>query len=305
MEGRRLAIEARNLTKSYGAGRGVFDVSFGVERGEVFGFLGPNGAGKTVTMRHLMGFIRPQSGRASIMGMDCFKERARIQRNLGYLPGEVALMGGMTAGAYIDFIARMKGVKERSSIAELEALFGLDRGLRIKSMSKGNRQKVGIVCAFMGNPEVLLLDEPTSGLDPLMQEAFIDLVGRAKERGATVLLSSHILEEVTRTCDRVAFIKEGRIAAVRSLDEMEVAGRAYAIEFASREEASRYREEHGDAAAFGDRGVCIAPREGIDAFVKDLASYRVENLESRERTLEDVFIDLYAANDTRSRKESL
>lgn len=290
------AIEVDGLTKAYGRNRGIFDVSFAVRRGEAFGFLGPNGAGKTVTMRHLMGFIRPASGTARIAGMDCFKDRALIQKMLGYLPGEVSLIGGMTAGSYIDFIARMKGVSDRASITKIEDMLELDRSLGIKSMSKGNRQKVGIVCAFMGDPDVLLLDEPTSGLDPIMQERFIGLVASAKERGATVFLSSHIFEEVTRICDRVAFIREGRMAATKSLEDLRVAGRAFEIEFASAEARRRYLEHHPEGEPWGRFGVRIAPRDGVDSFIKDLASYGVESLKSLERTLEDVFMDLYAEN---------
>ena len=201
------AIAIEGLKKDYGSGRGVFGVSFAVERGEVFGFLGPNGAGKTVTMRNLMGFIRPDEGTVNINGLNCFSQRARIQEHLGYLPGEIACMDEMTGTAFLEFMARMKKLRDRTRMEQLIEYFELDPARRIRKMSKGTKQKVGLVCAFMASPDIVLLDEPTSGLDPLMQSRFIDLVLEEKRRGTTILLSSHLFEEVERTCDRVAFIR--------------------------------------------------------------------------------------------------
>ncbi len=215
---RRPAISVKGLTKDYGANRGVFGLSFEVAPGEVFGYLGPNGAGKTVTMRHLMGFIRPQTGTAEIAGMPCFERREQIQARIGYLPGEIAFMDEMTGSAFLAFMARMRGYARRGAeharMRELVELFELDPGRKIRKMSKGTKQKIGLVCAFMGRPDILLLDEPTSGLDPLMQARFIELLLEEKRRGATVFLSSHMLEEAERTCDRVAFIRNGRLEAI-------------------------------------------------------------------------------------------
>ncbi|WP_206214840.1 MULTISPECIES: ABC transporter ATP-binding protein [unclassified Adlercreutzia] len=208
-------IEARGLTKDYGRGRGVFDVTFAVARGEAVGFLGANGAGKTVTMRALMGFIRPGAGSVSIEGRRCFADRARIQETLGYLPGELALPEDMTAKRYLAFVARMRGADE-AQLRRMRALadfFELDVRTRIGRMSKGTKQKVGIVAAFAHAPRVLLLDEPTSGLDLLMQQRFVELVRAEKRRGATILLSSHLLGEVERTCDRALFVRGGRLVS--------------------------------------------------------------------------------------------
>lgn len=160
------AIAIEGLKKDYGSGRGVFGVSFAVERGEVFGFLGPNGAGKTVTMRNLMGFIRPDEGTVNINGLNCFSQRARIQEHLGYLPGEIACMDEMTGAAFLEFMARMKKLRDRTRMEQLIEYFELDPARRIRKMSKGTKQKVGLVCAFMASPDIVLLDEPTSGLDP-------------------------------------------------------------------------------------------------------------------------------------------
>lgn len=206
-------IRLDHATKDYGNGRGVFDLSFSVERGEVVGFLGANGAGKSVTMRMLMGFIRLQEGRVSIGGLDCFSDRAAIQRHVGYLPGELACPSDMTGAAFLDFMGAMRGSIDRKQRDHLVAFFELDPTVRIRSMSKGTKQKLGIVAAFMGRPDVLLLDEPTSGLDLLMQRRFVELVRAERKRGTTVLLSSHVLGEVEGTCDRAVFIRHGRLSS--------------------------------------------------------------------------------------------
>lgn len=286
-------IELAGLTKEYGPDRGVFDVSFAVEPGEVFGFLGPNGAGKTVTMRHLMGFVRPDSGTAKIAGMDCFADRARIQSRLGYLPGEIAIMDEMTGSKFLDFMARMKRLEDRARMHELIELFELDPSAKIRKMSKGTKQKVGLVCAFMARPETVLLDEPTSGLDPLMQSRFIELVLGEKKRGTTIMLSSHLFEEVERTCDRVAFIRRGRIAAVEQMDRVRASRkRVFSITFADEGEGVRYCEAHPEAKRLG-AAVETGVRGDMDAFVKDLAGYRVADLSVREQTLEELFLHLY------------
>ena len=297
------AIEVCGLTKDYGDGRGVFDVSFSVRRGEVFGFLGPNGAGKTVTMRHLMGFLRPDRGVARIEGLDCFARHSEVQRHVGYLPGELACMEEMTGGAFIELMAKMRGLGDLRRAHELIERFQLDPTARIRRMSKGTKQKVGIVVAFMARPDILLLDEPTSGLDPLMQSTFIDLVCEERDRGATVLLSSHLFEEIERTCERVAFIRAGRLAAVERMgDVRNLRGRTYDVTFAD----SRARQ--GFLAGFaagqdgcrvsptGERGVRIEGLRGPGAantLLRELARYDVADLVTHEQTLEELFMHLY------------
>lgn len=206
-------LEVERLTRDYGGGKGVFDLSFRVGEGEVFGFLGPNGAGKTTTIRHLMGFIRPKAGACRIDGMDCWRQRESIQRELGYIPGEIGFFDDMTGEEFLHFIERYRGRAGGSRKTELLEMFELSPKGRIKKMSKGMKQKLGIVAAFMHDPRILVLDEPTSGLDPLMQNRFIQLLDAEKARGKTILLSSHIFEEVERTCDRVGIIRAGRLVA--------------------------------------------------------------------------------------------
>ena len=204
-------LEVDRLTRNYGGGKGVFDLIFRVEEGQVFGFLGPNGAGKTTTIRHLMGFLRPQTGGCRVDGMDCWHDRARIQRELGYIPGEIAFFDDMTGEEFLRFLEKYRGRAAASHRAELLEMFELAPKGKIKKMSKGMKQKLGIVAAFLHDPHILLLDEPTSGLDPLMQNRFIQLLDAEKARGKTILLSSHIFEEVECTCDRVGIIRAGRL----------------------------------------------------------------------------------------------
>ncbi len=213
-------IKIENLVRDYGNGKGVFDISFHVNKGEAFGFLGPNGAGKTTTIRHLMGFLKPQSGRCTIDGMDCWREREKVQARLGYIPGEISFFEDVSGAEFLKFIAEYRKIGTQNRKDELLARFELDTKDKIKRMSKGMKQKLGIVAAFMHDPDIIILDEPTSGLDPLMQNRFIDLISDEKKRGKTILMSSHIFEEVERTCGRIGIIQNGRMAAVDDADTL-------------------------------------------------------------------------------------
>jgi ABC-2 type transport system ATP-binding protein len=203
------ALEVERLTKSYGRARGVVDLTFSVERGEVFGYLGPNGAGKTTTIRTLLDFIRPTGGRASILGLDSRRDAIAIHRRVGYLPGEFGLYERLTAHEQLTYLSSLRGGDDERSIRELAERFDLDLDVRIASLSHGNKQKVGLIQAFVHRPDVLILDEPTQGLDPLMQQAFYRLLHEARERGGTVFLSSHVMPEVEHVCDRVGIIRDG------------------------------------------------------------------------------------------------
>lgn len=208
------AMKIENLVRDYGGGKGVFDVSFHVDQGEAFGFLGPNGAGKTTTIRHLMGFLKPKSGSCTINGLDCWRERDKVQARLGYIPGEISFFEDISGAEFLKFIAQYRGIGSQTRKEDLLERFELDPKSKIKKMSKGMKQKLGIVAAFMHDPDILILDEPTSGLDPLMQNRFIDLVAEEKKQGKTILMSSHMFEEVERTCDRIGIIRTGRMVAV-------------------------------------------------------------------------------------------
>ncbi|MEA4869998.1 MAG: ABC transporter ATP-binding protein [Christensenella sp.] len=214
------AIETNKLTKYYGKARGIVDVDLAVNEGEIFGFIGPNGAGKSTTIRTLLGLIKKSGGSASILGLDCEKDKVKILSEVGYLPGEVFYYDKMRAIDLLRYSASFYQKDCTKRIQELADALALDLNKKIEDMSLGNKKKVGIVQGLLHSPRLIILDEPTSGLDPLMQRTFFDLIERENERGATVLFSSHILGEVQRICDRVAIIKEGRIVDLRRIDEM-------------------------------------------------------------------------------------
>lgn len=286
-------IKVENLVKRYGNKKGVFDINFSIEKGEVFGFLGPNGAGKTTTIRHLMGFIKPDSGFVQIEGKDCFKEREQIQENVGYLPGEIALMEEMTGNEFLDFMFHMKRLKSKKKMKQLIAYFELDPKGKIRKMSKGMKQKLAIICAFMGEPNILILDEPTSGLDPLMQNKFIDLIVKEKKRGATIFLSSHIFEEIEKTCDRVGFIREGKLVTIKEMDDLRKSQkRIFEIYFSSTEERNRYLETHKEARLEQD-GVSVFVSGEVDSFIKDLSQYQISDLKIKMLSLEEIFLEYY------------
>src|SRR5665647_1398940 len=213
-------IETERLTKSYGSHRGIIEVDLAVSQGEVFGFLGPNGAGKTTTIRTLLDLIRPTSGTARVFGIDSSADPVAIHRRIGYLPGEFALYDRLTGSQTLEYFANLRGGVDRTYQASLIERFDLDPSRRFREYSKGNKQKVGLVVALQHRPELLLLDEPTAGLDPLVQQTFFSLLRERVADGGTVFLSSHILSEVERSCDRVAIIREGRLVQVDRVDAL-------------------------------------------------------------------------------------
>lgn len=209
----KLNIEINHLTHDYGHNRGVFDVSFSVKQGEVFGFLGPNGAGKSTTIRHLMGFTKPQIGSTKLFGFETFNNGDKFLKRVGYIPGEVVLPAGLTGWEFLDMMKKLRGMKDDGRMNEFIEMFDVIPDGDTKSMSFGGKRKLAIVSAFMHDPDVLILDEPTSGLDPIMQEKFVQLIKDEKKRGKTILLSSHIFSEINDTSDTIAIIKQGRIVS--------------------------------------------------------------------------------------------
>lgn len=288
-------ININNITKDYGNQKGVFDLSFEVHEGEVMGFLGPNGAGKTTTIRQLLGFTKPDKGSVTILDNDCFNQAAKIQKVLGYLPGEIAFMDSMSGKEFIRFIADMKGMKDMKRANELMERFELDPSGRIKKMSKGMKQKIGIVCAFMQDPKILILDEPTSGLDPLMQNRFVELILEEKKRGKTILMSSHIFEEVERTCDRAAIIRQGRLVAVDDMEKLcQSKKKKMEITFADAEMAKSYAAAFPKAAVQGSR-VMMSVGSNVDMAVKEAARYTVRDISMNTQSLEEFFMHFYEA----------
>ncbi len=286
-------IRAEQLTKSYGPNRGIVDVDFSVQSGEVFGFLGPNGAGKTTTIRLLLDLIRPTNGRLSVFGLDSRRDSVRIRERLGYLPGDLRLYERMTGRELLRFFAHLRRADGRGD--ELAERLDLDLDRRIKELSRGNRQKIGLVQAFMHDPELVVLDEPTSGLDPLVQETFYDLVAEVTGRGGTVFLSSHVLSEVQHVADRVGLIREGRLGLVDTVENLRARAFTHVeATFKARPPVDAFagvlgvRElgRHGDVVRFALEGE-------IDPLVKALARFPVKALDVHEADLEDIFMALY------------
>jgi len=238
-------LNVEHLTKDYGNDRGVFDVSFEIMQGEVFGFLGPNGAGKTTVIRHLMGFSKPQKGKTSIAGLDCWKEPKEIQRKIGYQPGEINFPSDMTGTQLIRYLADLRGLTDMARANKLMERFDLDPSGELKRMSKGMKQKIAIICAFMHEPEILILDEPTIGLDPLMKSSFLDLIREEKKNGRSILMSSHQFDEIEKTCDRVGIIKLGKMVAnIIPKDIKHAARKTFKIEFINRDDYNSMNKEN-------------------------------------------------------------
>ncbi|WP_145022072.1 ABC transporter ATP-binding protein [Paenibacillus sp. Y412MC10] len=287
-------LSVEHVTKIFPNGRGIRDVTFSVRRGEVFGFLGPNGAGKSTTIRHIMGFLKPDQGSVKVCGYDTWKEQGRFQKYIGYLPGEIAFIEGMTGKAFLDFMAGMQGGVDSAWRDELIRRLQFDVRTPIRKMSKGMKQKVGIVAAFMHRPEVIILDEPTSGLDPLMQKVFIELVLEEKARGTTFLMSSHNFPEIERTCDRAAIIKDGEIIAVKDIHELQSMQRKlFEVTFETEQELDDFMKCGLKIDSREGNRVRVAVQGDVDRLIRETARFHVRNIDVFTQNLEDIFMDYY------------
>ncbi|HEY4026253.1 MAG TPA: ABC transporter ATP-binding protein [Candidatus Dormibacteraeota bacterium] len=288
-------IRTERLTKSYGPHRGIIDLDLEVSTGEVFGFLGPNGAGKTTTIRTILDLIRPTSGRALVFGIESRADPVAIHRRVGYIPGEFALYDRLTAGQTIRYFANLRdGVDPAYQAALIERL-DIDPSRRFKELSKGNKQKIGLVIALQHRPELLILDEPTSGLDPLVQQSFYALVREAKIEGRTVFLSSHILGEVERTCDRVAIIRDGRLVKVDRVEAFrDLADHHVELRFAGPVPATDFEGLPGVSEVTTDDHLLRMRVTGpITPVVQAAARHQLLDFVSREPSLEESFLALY------------
>jgi ABC-2 type transport system ATP-binding protein len=294
------AIETSALTKFYGASRGIEDLDLRVERGEVFGYLGPNGAGKTTTIRLLLDLIRPTRGWAAIAGLDTRRESREVRRQTGYLPGELKLPTRSTALGFLSYLGALRGRVERQAILELADRLQLELGRRIGDLSKGNKQKVGVVGAFMHDPELLILDEPTSGLDPLRQHEVLELVRERAAAGRTIFFSSHELDQVEHVVERVGIVRGGRLVAVESIATLrQRALRRVEVRLATAAGGlERLRTVPGVRDVSWDDGVVRLDVEGaMDALVKELARLRVQTLTSEAPELDEIFRSYYGGSD--------
>src|SRR6186997_2244865 len=288
-------IEIEGLTKSYARHRGIIEIDLIVEEGEAFGFLGPNGAGKTTTIRTLLDHIRPTSGRARIFGIDTTVDPVAIHRRLGYLPGEFALDDKLTGGQTIEYFANLRGGVEAASQAQLIERLDLDTSRKFKEYSKGNKQKVGLVVALQHSPDLLILDEPTSGLDPLVQQTFYEIIREAKQDGRTIFLSSHILSEVEKTCDRVAIIRDGRLIKVDRVEALrDLAHHQVELRFTQPVPRAAFDGLDGVSDVLvTDHTLTMRVSGSILPVVQAASRYEVVDFVSREPSLEETFLAEY------------
>jgi len=293
------AIITSGLTKRYGAARGIEDVTFEVERAEVFGFLGPNGAGKTTTIRTLLGLLRPTAGRASILGFDVWRDGVAARARTGFLPGEFTFDEQVTGEELLDLFADLRGVGDRAYARSIASRFEADLTRPLGELSRGNRQKIGLVQALAHRPAVLVMDEPTAGLDPLMQEQFARLVGELRHEGTTVFLSSHNLAEVERMCDRVGILRAGRLAAVESVEA--ITGRALRhvrLRFARDAPVGEFAALPGVSGLRADGPVLRLLLAGEPTeLVRTAARHRLLDVEIARPSLEEAFVAAYGHPD--------
>lgn len=287
-------IQIKNLTQQFSNGNGIFDVTFHIEKGEVFGFLGPNGSGKSTTIRHLMGYMKPQKGHATIKGLDTWAKQAKARSHVGYLPGEMAFLDGMTGHDFLNMMAGMQGVHNKQRRTDLIDKLQFDPKTPIRKMSKGMKQKVGIVATFMHDPAIYILDEPTSGLDPLMQKLFIDLVLEEKARGKTFLMSSHNFSEIERTSDRAAIIRDGKIVTTRNIHELQTMQRkAFNVTLTEKKDVEALLKSELKPESVDNFTVRIELQGNYDAFIDTLSYYHIKNISADDQSLEQIFMDYY------------
>ena len=290
-------IQTEKLTKFYGSHRGIVDVDLTVQEGEVFGFLGPNGAGKTTTIRTILDLIRPTSGTATVFGIDTRADPVAIHRRVGYIPGEFSLYDRLTGGQTIKYFANLRGGVDAAYQAALVSRFDVDLSRKFKEYSKGNKQKIGLIIALQHRPDLLILDEPTSGLDPLVQQSFYALVREAKGDGRTVFLSSHILSEVERTCDRVAIIRDGEIVKTDRVEALrDLAHHQVEMRFVGTVPTAEFQRLPGVSDVAADDHVLRMRVSGaMTPVVQTAARHELVDFVSREPSLEETFLAQYGA----------
>ena len=293
-------INVEHLTKDYGYGRGVFDVSIKVHKGECYGYLGPNGAGKSTTIRHIMGFSRPSKGKIELFGQDTFGHTDKILARVGYLPGEPAIPSGLDGMGFLRMMQDMRGERNEERLNYLLDLFRLNPHANVKEMSLGEKRKLAVVAAFMNDPDVLILDEPTSGLDPVMQQVFIRFIIDEKKRGKTILLSSHIFSEVDATCDTISIIKDGiHVSTFKANDLKEGDIATYRIRFRDLESAKKYQATKNPSFEAVDLNegrkllTVKVKRDLYQEFFNSLRGYNVAEFSEKPFTLQEYFMSFY------------
>jgi ABC-type multidrug transport system ATPase subunit len=300
-----VVIETEKLTKSYGPHRGIVDVDLQVSEAEAFGFLGPNGAGKTTMIRTLLDHIRPTSGRATIFGIGTTVDPVAIHRRVGYLPGEFVLYNNLTGGQTLEYFANLRGGVDKAYQEDLIARLDVDPSRKFREYSKGNKQKIGLIIALQHRPDLLLLDEPTSGLDPLIQQEFYGVIRDAKAEGRSVFLSSHILSEVEKTCDRVAIIREGRLARVDKTEALrDLAHHQVELVFTDHVPVEAFSSLPGVSDVLAEDHILRLRVAGsITPVVQAAARYELADFVSREPSLEETFLAEYGRTAVEARRQ--
>lgn len=288
-------IEIERLRKFYrGRYRGVDGIDLEVDQGEVFGFLGPNGAGKTTCIRILLDLIRADGGTARVFGLDVRKKSEEIRRRTGYLPGELGLYENVVAREMVDYFGALCGSVDAGVVKELTDRLGIDLSRRIREYSKGNKQKLGVLLAFLFDPELVILDEPTSGLDPHHQKELYEFMAERSHRGRTIFMSSHVLSEVERVCDRVGIIREGKIVAVQRIETLKAKmGQIVTVDFEEEPQADEFRLPGVSAVELTGRTLSLRVTGNHDHLLKALSRYKVTKLVAEEYSLDDMFLEYY------------
>jgi len=282
-------IETKNLTKFYGKIKGIENLTFSVKKGEIFGFLGPNGAGKTTTIRTLLGYLKPTSGEAYILDKNISGDIVDIKRDVGYIPGDLNLYSHLTGKQFLDYFASLRNT-EMSLLDNLLKVFDVPLDRKIKGYSKGMKQKLGIIQAFMDDPEIVIMDEPTSGLDPLLQQKFYDFLNVQKKKGRTMFFSSHVLSEVDKICDRIGIIRNGNLVALEDVDALkQKLGKMIRVKIKEKPESFK----GPDNLKIKDGWIEFVTNDDIDYWIKKLSKYTILDLDINEFSLEDIFIHYY------------
>lgn len=287
-------IHTEHLTKYYGTVRGIEDFTLTVNKGEIFGFLGPNGAGKTTTIRLCLGLISKTSGSITIFGLDSHRDSVRIRRRVGYVPGDFGLISNIRVRSFLNYLLSLSNYSSDEKMKELAARLDLDLNRKTHELSRGNRQKVGVIQAFMAGQDLIILDEPTTGLDPLMQQEFYKILREEKEKGKTIFMSSHILAEAEAVCDRVAIIKEGRLRIVEEITSLQKkTGKVLDVEFRSPVNVEEFRLPGVSEIRVDNKRLILTINENIDSVIKAVANHSIVNMNLKTYSLEELFLRYY------------
>jgi ABC-2 type transport system ATP-binding protein len=293
------AISLSKLTKRYGASRGVSDIDLRVEKGEVFGFLGPNGAGKTTTIRMLMDFIRPSSGEAKVLGLDCQQQPTQIHKRVGFLAGDMEMDPRLTGRQYLEYVSNLRGGVPWSKTQVLIDRLQCETDRKIGKLSRGNKQKVALVSALMDNPEVLILDEPTSGLDPIMQSEFNAIIREHRAKGKTAFISSHDLSEVEQICDRIGFIREGQLIAVQPLKELtKQAFKRVSVTLIGKPSKAEFQKiKDVTSVSITNQTIHLKLQGDVNPLLKVLSQHKIKDLSIQDANLDDIFMSFYESEE--------